>query len=587
MTIEMQAPRTTTLQREYIIPHRAFGGERYPRLFAGQVALALSLLGCTGELRTPEARGVDDTPPPGSRGVDAEGKPLPITAAATNLRRLGRVELNHSVHALLPDLPSDFDAGADVPEDNHVELAFALPGTVSEVEVKRFSDLAEEAIARLAQQSPGAQFNCAADEATCAREFVSEFTERAFRRPAMPTEIDDLMALYEKLRSDPEVTFEFGETLNILVEALLQSPGFLYRWERGPQGPEMDGELVKFDSFEMASRLSYFLWNSVPDEALLAEARAGGLRGADSLEVQTRRMIADAKFDSALTDFVTQWLELSDLPDVVKDAGVYPRFSQGLGQAMLDEAQNVALDVFRSDDPSLSHLLTTEHTRVSPELADYYGVTVTADGSASLAGTGRKGILMQGGFLTAKGNSYRTSPVRRGKLILNRLLCENVPPPPPDAVVDLPAADPNLTLRQQMDLHASSPSCRNCHNTMDPLGLAFEHFDGAGAYRELEGTLAIDSSGTLSYGNIEWSFDDATGLVDALIEEQKVTDCFARQWVRYALDRFEQKDEAGAVAQILDAHEQSGSTLPELLVAITQSKPFTHRALRDGEVPAP
>ncbi len=590
--IEMHAPRSKTLQSEFIISSTAYVASLVPPWRRGllsfsSVALALGLIGCTGDLRSPDAQEATEQSPTGPRGVDAEGKPLPITAAATNLRRLGQVELNNSVHALLPKLPADFDAGADVPEDNHVELAFSLPGTVSEIEVKRFSDMAEEAIGLLEQESPGAESNCAADEASCAREFITIFAERAFRRPALPGEVDDLMELYERLRSDQEVHFEFAETLNVLVEALLQSPGFLYRWERGPQGPEMDGELVKFDSFEMASRLSYFLWNSVPDEELLVEARAGELRSPQSLEAQTRRMIADPRFDHAVKDFVAQWLEISDLPQVVKDSGVYPTFSEGLGQAMLDEAQNVARDVFRSDDPSLSHLLTTEQTRVSPELAEYYGIDVAADGSGDFAGTGRRGILMQGGFLAAKGNSYRTSPVRRGKLILNRLLCENVPPPPPDAVVDLPAADTNLTLRQQMDLHASSPSCRNCHNIMDPLGLAFEHFDGAGAYRKLEGTLAIDSSGTLSYGNIEWSFDDASGLVDYLIQEQKVADCFTIQWVRYALDRFEQKIEAGAVAQILDAHEQGGSALPELLVAIIQSKPFTHRALREGEVAAP
>lgn len=534
--------------------------------------------GTTGEGAAPGAK---------DWGLDENGNPLPITAAATELRRLRKIEFQNSVRALLPGLPGDFDPGLDLPRDNHVELAFAVPGTVSEVEVKRFADQAHDAIALLGSGAPGSSTACSDDEATCARTFISEMAKKAFRRPPLDEEIEDLFALYTALRSDPDVTFEFGESLDIVVEALLQSPGFLYRWELGPRAPRGDGDLVAYGAYELASRLSYFLWTAPPDEQLLAAAADGSLLTSEGIESQARRMMNDPKFDQALGDFVTQWLEVTELPTIVKDTGVYPNFNPDLAQDMFDEAKAFARIVFRSSEPTFSHLLTGTLSQTSPELASYYGVSVGPDGYADLSSTERRGILSQGAVLAAKGNSYRTSPVRRGKFILNRLLCANVPPPPPDAVVELPPADPNLSLREQLAQHASSPACANCHSTMDPLGLAFEHFDGAGAYRDNEGNLPVDASGALTVGGEDWAFDDSSQLIDLMEANDDVQNCFATQWVRYALGRFEQKEEEGAVAHIIGAYQDAGLRLPELVGAIVTSKPFTHRALREGEVKSP
>lgn len=542
------------------------------------VVLALASSGCTALLGSPDDAG---------EGEEGAVENLPLSAAPSDLRRLGKLELGNSVRALLPALPGDAHPAADVPKDNNVALAFSLPGTVSEIEVKRFMDLGEEVLTRLGANAPSSSVVCGGDEATCARDFVADFAGRAFRRPATPGEVDDLMVLYDKLRTDPEMAFGFAEALDVLVEAILQSPGFLYRWERGPRAPQVEGELVKYDSYEMASRLSYFLWNTMPDEELLVAAQNDELATPDQVEAQTRRMIADARFDQTLGDFATQWLELSELPTILKDTNVYPAFVPGLGQAMLDEARAFVRDVFRSSSPTLDSLLHSTASRVSPELANFYGVAPSADGVVDLGPAGRQGILMQSGFLAAKGNSYRTSPVRRGKLVLNRLLCIDVPPPPPNAVLELPPPDPNLTLREQMAEHAASPGCATCHETMDPLGFAFEHFDGAGSYRELEGNLPIDATGSLEMGGDTWSFDGAPALIDELAKSREVHDCFARQWLRYALDRFEQPEEKGAVTALLNAHEESGLDWSELLVEITRSKPFSHRALRAGEVTTP
>lgn len=581
----MRAPYVSCLHQEHTIPVRLVQASARS-LSTILIGVGLFLLSaCTGDLGGAGSPGNGDGDAPGSDGdQDPDQLPLVDGVSATDLRRLGKLEIQNSVRDFLPALPASFDPAADIPVDNHVELAFSLPGTVSELEVKRFSDMAEEAIASLGTASPGNTNTCGADETTCAQATITELATRAFRRPPLPEEMNDLWALFQALRTDPEMGFSVAESLDGVVEALLQSPGFLYRWERGPQAPAIEGDKVKYDSYEMASRLSYFLWNSSPDAALLEVAKSGGLVTPDQIETETRRMMADPRFDRALRDFVAQWLELHELPTIVKDSGVYPNFQSGLGSAMLEETEVFMRDVFRSSDPTLRHLLTRETTHVSPELGAYYGVTVEEDGRADLAGTSRRGILLLGGMLTAKGNSYRTSPVRRGKLMLNRFLCDNVPPPPPDVMLDLPPPDPSLTLREQMDLHASSPTCNNCHGVLDPLGLAFEHFDGAGAYRATEGGLPIDASGTLKLKEVDWQFDDADQLITELSSSPAVQDCFAKQWLRYALDRFEQDEESQTVHDIETAHRDADLHLPELIVSIVRSRPFSYRALREGEL---
>ncbi len=565
-----------------------------PASLASWLALPclLAAIGCTGELGASGGlgNGDDGTGGPGGpgSGINGDGDGdidktlLPPGAAATDIRRLRQSEFRNTVRDLLPALPATFDPGEDIPHDNHVELAFAVPGTVSSLEVNRFADMAEEALELLGAGSPGTLAQCDADEATCSQQFIVDFATAAFRRPPLPQEIENLTSLYASLRNNAEATFPISEALDVVVEALLQSPGFLYRWELGPQAPQGTDGIVKYTPVELASRLSFFLWNTGPDEELLDAARTGGLDDAEGIANQARRMMTMPEFDRGIGDFVTQWLEITGLPTIVKDSGVYPNFNPGLAQAMYEEAQVFARDVFRGPDPTVTNLLTSTTSRVSPELASYYGVSPSADGSIDLTGT-RKGILMQGAVQAAKGNSYRTSPVRRGKFVLNRLLCENVPPPPPDAVVDLPPADPNLTLREQLAMHASAPSCANCHSTMDPLGLAFEHFDGAGAYRDLEGTLEIDASGSITFKGNTWAFHDANELIDFLVDDLAVQDCFALQWTRYALGRFEQDAEEGSVARILAAHRDAALDLSELVVAIVTSMPFTHRALREGE----
>jgi hypothetical protein len=518
-----------------------------------------------------------------------DGQAGPATVGENSLRRLGKGELGNTLRDLFPTLPATFDTNVELPADNDIQLAFSLPGSVSDLEVKRFMDLAEATIASLGTNAPGNQVACAGtDQTACARTFVTSFGKRAFRRPLDVVEIDDLIALYTKLRTDPQMNYGFQEALGLVVEGMLQSPGFLYRAERGLAAPQVDGTLVKFDSYEIASRLSYFIWNSMPDATLMAAADAGKLTTPDAIAEQATRLLADRRADDTFGDFITQWLELGPLKDVIKDQANYPAFNPALRDSMRAETVAFARDVLRGPSPTFANLLTAQYTFVDAPLAKYYGVTADASGRVNLAGTSRVGLLTQGALMAVKGNSYRTSPVRRGKFILNRLLCSTVPPPPPDVVPELPPPDPTKTLRQQMADHRTKPSCAACHDVMDNLGFAFEHFDGAGNYQVTDRGHAIDSSGSVTIDGVgSLAFRDATELAKALASTPAAHDCFVRQWLRYAIDRFEQDADAAAVKYLATSYEGSQLDTRDLIVRITRTLPFSHRAPSQGEVLTP
>ncbi|HWZ92170.1 MAG TPA: DUF1592 domain-containing protein, partial [Polyangiaceae bacterium] len=449
-------------------------------------------------------------------------------------------------------------------------------------------DLAEAGVTAVGANSPSTTFDCAgADEATCARAFITSFGKRAFRRPVAAGEADDLMALYQTLRTDPDTAYDFRGALGVVVEAILQSPGFLYRWERGLAAPKADGGLVKFDDYEMASRLSYFIWNSMPDDELLAAADAGALSTPDQVAAQAQRLLADPRADDTLGDFITQWLELGPLSALVKDTNTFPEFTPALKTSMLDETLAFTHDVLRGPSPTFSSLLTAKYTFADAGLAQYYGVMPDSTGRADLSGTARQGLLTQASLMSAKGNSYRTSPVRRGKFIINRLLCTVVPPPPPNVVPELPPLDPTMTTRQQMAAHRNNPACAACHTQMDALGFAFEHFDGAGKYRDLDGTNAIDASGSTTLDGKMVSFSNASELSTLLANSADAQHCFARQWLRYGIDRFEQDADAAASSYLETNYSKGGLDTRALIVSITRTLPFTHRAPSSGEVPVP
>jgi hypothetical protein len=325
----------------------------------------------------------------------------------------------------------------------------------------------------------------------------------------------------------------------------------------------------------------------MPDDALLAAADAGQLATPDQVASQAQRLLDDPRADLVLGDFASQWLELAPLPTLVKDTGVFPTFTPELRDAMQAETLAFTRDVLRGSAPTFTSLLTANYTIAQPALAAYYGVAADASGHADLSGTGRLGLLTQASVMSVKGNSYRTSPVKRGKFVMNRMLCSSVPPPPANVVPDLPAPDASKSLREQMAEHRSNPTCAACHDSMDALGFAFEHFDGAGKFRDLDGTQAIDSSGSISLDGATATFKDAAELAKTLAGSAEAQRCFTRQWLRYALDRFEQDADGAAAKYLEDGYVTAGLDTRKLIVDVTRTLPFSHRAPAEGEVLTP
>ena len=422
----------------------------------------------------------------------------------------------------------------------------------------------------------------AAEQKSCAEQFIGEFGLRAFRRPVTDEEKTDLVALYDAL-SAAGVGSSYQEAILGLVSGMLQSPNFLYRWEVTPAAAS---DLAQLDSFAIASRLSYLLWATMPDEALFDAAKAEGLKTPAQIADQTRRMLADAKFVQGLTQFHYQWLGIDGLEQLPKDES-YTNYSAETAKSMLDETIRFAQSILAEAGGSgkLEDLFTSNQSFIDERLAKVYGM---AGGGQTLAAaqldpSQRAGILTQGSFLSAHADPDLTNPVKRGVVILKNVLCQEVPSPDGLDIPVLPERQPGQTTREHFARHSSDAFCGGCHQSIDALGFAFEHYDAIGAYREMEENKPVDASGTLRLDSGEFSFDNAVEMVNGLVKTPELQACMARQWMRYLFRRDTLKAEAGSVNAALEAMTRSQNDLREMLVALTQTRAFTHRKPLEGE----
>jgi hypothetical protein len=426
----------------------------------------------------------------------------------------------------------------------------------------------------------------AAEEA-CARQFIARFGLRAFRRPLAVEEQEDLVGLYQRLRG-PEIGDTFPDAIAGLIASMLQSPFFLYRWEGGPPTRAMlVGSLVQLDGYEIASRLSYFIWASMPDDPLLAAAGAGELATADRIAAQARRLLADRKAKQGLAELHRQWLGLAGLEDLAK-ANTFTSYSPVIARLMLAETDDFVASVFQGPqaDGKLGTLLTSSMTIVDPVLASFYGAqNVTGPGARPVAldPKQRAGILTQGSFLAAHAASDHDDPVSRGMAVLSGLLCAELQPP--GAIIEpLPPPKPGETTRQRYESHTSAALCQGCHRLVNGLGFAFSHYDAVGAYRTVEAGMPVDARGSVQHGPLKLEFADAIDLVKQLAASPDVRACVTRQWARWLLRRRELPGEQPA----LDAAAvEAGAAfdLRELVVGLTRTRLFSHRALSPGEPP--
>jgi hypothetical protein len=418
------------------------------------------------------------------------------------------------------------------------------------------------------------------DEDAAARKILTTLMRRAYRRPVTDGDVQGAFDLYKKARTEAGVG-GFDAGIEMALSAVLVSPEFLFRVEQDPPGIAANTS-YRISDLQLASRLSSFLWSSIPDEELLDVAVANKLHEPAVLERQVKRMLADNRSRALVTNFASQWLHLRNLDSITPDMRLFPDFDDNLRQAFRQETELFFESILREDRSALD-LLNARYTFVNERLAKHYGIPhvygtrfrrIELDEDS-----GRGGLLRQAGILTVTSYATRTSPVIRGKFVLDNLL--GVPPPPP--LPDVPAlkdntVDGNLTVRKRLAEHRSNAVCASCHNLMDPVGLSMEKFDAIGRRRNDEGGIPIDASGGLPDGS---TFEDVAGLEKALLSRPEIfVGTLAEKLLTYGLGRGVEYYDAPTIRAIVRAARAHDFRVSALVLGIVNSAPFQMRMSR-------
>jgi hypothetical protein len=550
------------------------------RRFRAPLVLGLiSLAGCTGSIGSSgDGDGTVSTGAGGSQSPGAVGQARG-DLAPTTLRRLTRAQYNNTVRDLL-GLTGDVAASFGLDEDEGGFAANAK-APVKELQLEKYREAAEElavkALADLPRLAPCAP--PARPEAECLDEFLRDFGKRAYRRPLAADELDRYRALFAVGREGSD----FAGGLGLVVSTMLQSPNFLYRPELGD--PARGGkEGLPLSHHETASRLSYYLQNTMPDQELFAAADAGRLGTAEQVAAQARRLLESPRARDSVVSFYLQWLQVDDLLTVEKDPEVYPMFTPELRAAMREEIEEFVDQVARRTDSgggTLEALLTARFSFLRGPLYGLYGVPAAAGGAGlrrtDLPDGQRAGVLTMAGVMAKHGHPDQSSPVARGYVISDRLLCVVPPEPPENVDAAVPKPDPNVSTRVRFEQHRTKPECAACHALMDPLGLAFESYDGIGRFRTMDGRVPVDASSELRGTDQDGAVEGALDLVGRLAQAREVRACMARQWFRYALGRLDGEGDRPAIAAVIEAFARDGHRLPDLMVALAASHPFRFR----------
>jgi hypothetical protein len=362
----------------------------------------------------------------------------------------------------------------------------------------------------------------------------------------------------------------------LLLEAFLVSPSFLYRPEIGVPVP--GATYSALTSWELASRLSYFLTGTMPDDELLAAAEADGLSTAEGLAAQAERLLTTAPARTQVGEFFAGWLDLRAVPRLQRDTTQFPNWNDGLPQLFADETRAFATNVVFDGTGDLRTLLTAPFTYGDAALATYYGGTAgpVQNGVAriELPPAYRAGLLTHASFLAAHSKEIQTDPVSRGKFVRERILCQGIDPPPPELMVKAPTITPGTTARQRFTEHEANPVCAGCHVLIDPVGLAFENYDPIGQWRDMEQGQVIDASGDLTQTDVEGAFNGVVEMTAKLAQSHVVSECFVRQWFRFTFGRGESVADDPRIATIATGFDGTSGQVRALLVALTQTPDF-------------
>lgn len=488
------------------------------------------------------------------------------------LRRLTHFEYDNSVAALLGDTTHP---GRGFAPDTQVGL-FDNTAEVQTVPVLLAEEYLDAAV-KLAEniKDPKALVGCELTAASCVKSFVAKFARRAYRRPPSTAELDELLAVFEQVRASADAT----TGVRAVIASVLSSPLFLFRPEFGAGRAEIPGAETS-RGYELAARLASLLWASVPDEVLLDAAEDGELETRQQVAAQARRMLRDPQAKPAIARFYEQWFGLRELESATKEASAFPLFSEGLRTAMLEETRRFVAHVVWEQDAKLATLLTAPYSFVNGALAKLYGVNGPSDPSqyakTQLDPAQRSGILTQPSVMAAYASTAASSPIKRGKWVRVRMLCQELPDPPPN-IPPPPEPLAGVSTRERFAMHSNSPACSGCHALIDGLGFGLEHYDGIGAYRRMDQGVAVDARGMINRSaDIDGPYDGARQLAERLATSSEVRDCAPTQWLRYALARRETPDDDCSLASVLEAFAASDGDLRELMVALTQTDAFFH-----------
>ncbi|MDB4973290.1 MAG: Cellulose-binding domain protein [Myxococcaceae bacterium] len=500
-----------------------------------------------------------------------------FTPAASVLRRL---TVRQYQNTALDLFGADADLTTELEPDTALNGFYAIgasKSTVSPSAAEKFEASAYALAAKALDASHRTSFVGCTPAGTidrkCTTDFVTRFGLRAFRRPLSSAEVAQYVALAEQAQN---ALGDFHVGLQFAVAGLLQSPNFLFRTELGTPGKSAT-DSRPFDDYELASRLSYLLWNSTPDPELLQAASNGELTTLVGLKRQAERLLADARARHALDVFHSERLSLDELASLEIDATVYAGLDDGLRRAMRNDVLQTISDLTFGETTDFRALYSTRVVFVDSKLAALYGLPpVTTPTRTELPTSAqRAGLLGKVAFLAGNGHADSTSPTKRGKYIRERLLCQSIPAPPPDVLTVLPAPAPNApTMRDRLKVHAANASCAGCHALMDPLGLSLEHFDAIGRFRVNDQGHELDTAGSLE-GK---AFDGEVALSSLLQDDPRTSECLTRQLYRYTVAHVETDGEAAVVDELIAQFKDSNYRFTTLLRAVVASDGFRYGA---------
>ncbi len=562
---------------------------------AATIALSAVGAGCSGSIgAVPKGDGSDNGSGsgagsgggPGAGGAFGDGpielckEPAP---GLMPLRRLTRLQFRNTVKDLFgKDMP-----GALEFPDTALRAGFRTYADINTVTADGAGSIATAAgsVAKQAASNLNALLGCmpgTAQDDACALGYVARLAAEAYRRPPEAEEVQTLKRVYSVLRT---AGWSAQESVEGVIEVVLQSPQFLYISDVGKQAQAEPGSVQALTDHEVAARLSYFLWDSKPDQQLRALADEGKLGDAEVVEEQVRRLLASERARPLLAQFTEDWLHLHRLDAQDKDGARFSDWNADLKSAMRTEVGAFVTDVvFGGGDAKLETLLSAPYTMVNAPLAKVYGVNGVTDTSfkrVDLNPSERGGLMTSAAFLTAHAGFNESFPVLRGAFVRKHMLCQDIAPPS-NLVIELPPADPNVRGRERFAQHREDPACSGCHALMDPIGFGLENYDAIGGYRTKEGNdLQIDASGDLQDAgdDISGPFEGGVELSKRLAKSTMVRHCVAQQLVSYAIARGVTDADDCALRFVADRFSRSQGDLKELVVAVALSDAFMFRRI--------